>query len=143
MRGAFGLGASGLAGLAAVVASLDGDADIVPFFVGLTFLGGVEAWAAHPPFAGRRRLLARGAALLWLFAAVWVGVLLLMYLTVWQASGPPPGPEATYLGLTATVYHLIGLYGGVVLVLIGAFGPEHRFQSSSLHQDSPSSALHG
>lgn len=95
MRGAFGLGASGLAGLAAVVASLDGDADIVPFFVGLTFLGGVEAWAAHPPFVGRRRLLARGAALLWLFAAVWVGVLLLMYLTVWQASGPPPGPEAT------------------------------------------------
>ncbi len=55
MRSVLGLGASAVAGLAAVIASLDGDADIVPFFVGLTFLGGVEAWAAHPPFVGTRR----------------------------------------------------------------------------------------
>lgn len=66
MRSVLALGASVLAGLAAVVASLDGDADIVPFFVGLTFLGGLEGWAAHPPFAGPRRMLARGVSLLWL-----------------------------------------------------------------------------
>lgn len=126
MRSILGLAASALAGLAAVIASLDGG--IVPFFVGLTFLGGVEAWAAHPPFVGQRRWLARGVALLWLLVAVWVGVLLLMFLR--GASMPERGPEATYLGLTATVYHLIGLYGGVVLVLVSAFGPERWFQRS-------------
>jgi hypothetical protein len=126
MRSLLGLAASALAGLAAVIASLDGG--IVPFFVGLTFLGGVEAWAAHSPFVGQRRWLARGVALLWLLVAVWVGVLLLMFLR--GASMPERGPEATYLGLTATVYHLIGLYGGVVLVLISAFGPERWFRRS-------------
>lgn len=76
MRSHLALGASALAGLAAVLASVDRDADIVPFFVGLTFLGGVEAWAVHPPFIGRRRWVARGVALLWFAAAGWVGVLL-------------------------------------------------------------------
>ena len=127
MRSALGLTASALAGMAAVVANMDQDYDIVPFFIGLTFLGGVEAWAAHPPFVGWRRSVAGGAALLWALAASWVGVLLIMSVTVWQASGPPPGPVATYLGLPATVYHLLGLYGGVALVLASAFGPERWF----------------
>ncbi len=123
MRSLIALGASALAGLAAVVASVDGDADIVPFFVGLTFLGGVEAWAVHPPFIGLRRWVARVVALLWFAAAAWIGVLLVMYVTVWQASGPSPGPEAAYLGLTATAYHLLGLYGGLVLAVAAAFAP--------------------
>jgi hypothetical protein len=131
MRSVLALAASALAGLAAVIASLDGDADIVPFFVGLTSLGGVEAWAAHPPFVGPRRILARGVALLWLLAAIWIGVLLLMYITVWQVSSPPRGPEATYLGLTATVYHLLGLYGGLVLSIASAFGPDGWFADRS------------
>lgn len=124
MRSIIALGASALAGLAAVIASLDGDADIVPFFVGLTFLGGVGAWATHPPFEGTRRRIAQGATLLWAVAAVWVGVLLVMSVTAWQASGPPPGPEDTYLGLTATVYHLVGLNAGAVLMLVSTFGPD-------------------
>lgn len=132
MRSVLALAASALGGLAAVLASLDGDADIAPFFVGLTFLGGVEAWATHPPFVGPRRMLARGVALLWLLAAIWIGVLLLMYITVWQASSSPPrGPEATYLGLTATVYHLLGLYGGLVLSCVSAFGPDGWFAGRS------------
>jgi peptidoglycan/LPS O-acetylase OafA/YrhL len=90
MRSVLALAASALAGLAAVIASLDSDADIVPFFVGLTFLGGVGAWAAHPPFEGSRRWIARGTTLLWLIAAVWVAVLLTLSVTVWQASSPPP-----------------------------------------------------
>ena len=126
MRSVLGLAASALAGLAAVIASLDGG--VVPFFVGLTFLGGVEAWAAHPPFVGQRRWLARGVALLWLMAAVWIGVLLLMFLR--GASMPELGPEATYLGLPATVYHLLGLYGGVLLVLVSAFGPDRWVRRS-------------
>jgi len=124
VRSVLALAASALAGLAAVIASLDGDADIVPFFVGLTFLGGVGAWAAHSPFEGSRRRIAQGATLLWLIAAVWVGVLLVMSVTVWQASSPPPRPEDTYLGLTATVYHLVGLYAGAVLMLVSTFGPD-------------------
>lgn len=131
MRSLIGLGASALAGLAAVIASLDGDADIVPFFVGLTFLGGVEAWAAHPPFAGPRRWLARGTALLWLVAAAWVGVLLLMYQALCACSSPPRPTEDTYLGLTATIYHLIGLYGGAVAVVISAVGPDGWFKRVS------------
>jgi hypothetical protein len=126
MRSTLGLAASALAGLAASVAAT-ADPTIVPFFIGLAILGGVVAAAASPPFAGQRRLVARGAALLWLIAVVWVGVLLLMYNTVWEHVGPRPTPELTFLGLPATVYHVIGLYGGVVLVLTSAFGPGRWF----------------
>ncbi len=109
-----------------MIASLDGDADIVPFFVGLTFLGGVEAWATHAPFVGRRRQVARGVALVWGLAAVWAGVLLVWYVAA-EASGPSPVDEATYLGLPATVYHLVGLYGGAVAIVVTAFGPDGWF----------------
>lgn len=124
-RGVAGLAASALAGVAATISSLDGDADLVPFFVGLTFLGGVVAWAAQPPFEARRRAVARGVAVVWLIAAVWVGALLMTFVSA--LSGPPPAPQATYLGLTATVYHLAGLYGGLVLAVASAFGPASWF----------------
>jgi len=130
MRSALGLVASALAGLAAAIASLDRDADIVPFFVGLTFAGGVAAWAAHPPFEGSRRRVAQGIALIWLVAAVWVGVLLLMYVTVWEGASPPPTPEQAYLGLPATAYHMVGLYAGAALVLVLAFGRQSWFGGS-------------
>ncbi len=132
-RSLFALAASALAGVATVIASLDGDADIVPFFVGLTFLGGVSAWATHPPFSGSRRRIAKGAALIWLISAVWVGALLL---TVMTTSSPPPQPENTYLGLTATVYHVIGLYGGVALMLVSTFAPDRWFgPAGQQHRD--------
>jgi hypothetical protein len=128
MRGVRCLAASALAGVAAIVASQDGDADIVPFFVGLTFVGGVAAWASQPWSAAWRRGIVRGAAVLWIGAAAWVAVLLLLSATVLQASGPPPGPEETYLGLSATVYHVVGLYGGAVLIGIAAFAPDRWIQ---------------
>lgn len=124
MRSALGLAASALAGLAAVMASLDGDADIVPFFVLLTFAGGAAAWAAQTPFIGIRRRIARGIALAWLVAAVWIGVLLGAYVAA--GSGAPPTPDETYFGLPATIYHLVGLYGGLVFVLLLAFGRRPR-----------------
>jgi hypothetical protein len=118
-RGLLALGASALAGLAAVTASLDAQPDLVPFFVGLTLLGGIVAWAVAAPASPARRRIAVGAAVLWTVAAVWVGILLLMVVTVWQgSSSPPPGPVQTYLGLPATVYHLLGLYGGWALVAV-------------------------
>ena len=132
MRSLLGLAAMVLAGLATVVASQDGDADIVPFFVGLTVAAGIEAWAAHPPFEGRRRWTARLIAGLYLVAAAWIAVLLIMY----QAMGsrPPPSPEETYFGLTATIYHLIGVYGGTALIAISAFGPDAWFERSAESQ---------
>ena len=115
-----------LTGLATIVASQDRDADIVPFFVGLTVAAGIEAWAAHPPFQGRRKSTAGVIAGLWLLAAAWIAVLLIMAQTM--TSGPPPPPEERYLGLTATVYHVIALYGGALLVAASAFGPDAWFE---------------
>jgi len=138
-RSLVALAASALAGVATVIASLDGDANIVPFFVGLTFLGGVSAWATHPPFSGSRRRIAEGAALIWLISAVWVGALLL---TVMTTSSPPPQPENTYLGLTATVYHVIGLYGGVALMLVSTFAPDRWFgPGGQQHRDAGRSTV--
>ncbi len=119
MRSVLGLVASALAGLAAVIASLDGHGDIVPFFVLLTFAGGVAAWAAESPFIGSRRRIARGIAVAWLIAAIWIGVLLIAYVA---ASNPPSGTGQTYLGLPPAVYHLVGLYAGSLLLLVLAFG---------------------
>lgn len=94
MRSALAVVASALAGVAAIIASLDGDADFVPFFVGLTFLGGVQAWATQPPVAGSRRTAARAIAALWVLVAIWAGVLLIWYQSMGH-DGPPPVPEAT------------------------------------------------
>ena len=124
MRSILALAASALAGLATVISSLDGDADLVPFFVALTFAGGVAAWAVHPPYGGLRRRLAVLIAWAWSIAGVWVGVLLAWFQAWSSSSGPTPGPEATYLGLTATIYHLVGLYGGLLLVTGAVFGSE-------------------
>ena len=120
-RSTLALAAAALAALAAVVASLDGDADIVPFFVALTLAGGVGAWAVHEPFAGRRILLAGGLAVAWLGAAGWIGALLLWYQATCACSYPVQPPEATYLGLTATAYHLAGVYLGGTLMAVAAF----------------------
>jgi hypothetical protein len=121
-RSSLAIGAAFLAGLAGVVASQDGDADIVPFFFGLTVLGGVGAWALHEPYGGRRRLLARGIGVTWLGAAGWIGALLLWQQAVCGCSFPAPiAPEETYLGLTATIYHLAGVYLGGALMAVAAF----------------------
>ncbi len=117
MRPLFAVAASGCATLGAVVASLDGHADFVPFFAGLAFCAAVAAGVAHEPFLGDRRRVARAAAGIWVVAAVWVGVLLLMAATVWQASGPPPTPDQAFVGIPATVWYLVALYGGAALMI--------------------------
>lgn len=114
-----GLAASFLAGFAALVASQVGDADYVPFFIGLSFVAAVEAWAAREPMIGVYRSIARGAAVVWLVAATWVAVLLAWASTA--MSGPPPGPPLTFLGIDVSVYHVIGLFGGTALVTVSGF----------------------
>ncbi len=120
-RSNLAIAATVLAAVAAVVASQDGDGDIVPFFVGLTVAGGVGAWAMHEPFTGRRRLLAQVISGLWLIAAGWIGALLVFYQVTCGCSMPVQPPEATYLGLTATIYHLAGVYLGGALMAVAAF----------------------
>lgn len=132
MRSLIALAASALAGLAGVVADLDHDYGLVPFFIGLTFLGGVIAWGVSRPARTPPRWAAYGATLLWTLAAVWAGTLLLMAGLIWQASSPPPQPEGLYAGLTATVYHVIGLFGGCLLVLIATFGPDRLLQRTAV-----------
>jgi hypothetical protein len=129
MRSALGLAASALAAIAAAVATAS-DPYIVNFFIGLAFGGAVEAAAAYPPFEGWRRNLARGLALLWLVAGFWIGVLLLMYTAACGCSYPEPEPTVLIVGVPATVYHLIGLYGGLALILASAFGPDRWFSRS-------------
>lgn len=133
MRSILGLAASALAAVAAIIADLDGS--VVPFFVGLTFFAGVEAWATQSPFAGQRRILARGIAVVWLVVAFWIGVLLVMYQTACGCSGPTPPPTNYYLGLPGTIYHLLGLYGGLVLILASAFGQDRWFEHTATMRD--------
>ena len=125
IRASLGLAASALAALAAIIARLDGDGSMVTFFGALTVLGAVVAWATHSPYGGWRRSLARAAALVWLAAAAWAAILIWIFHPLWSRGGQfPLEPEATYLGLTAAVYHVVGLYVGVILVLVAAFAPE-------------------
>lgn len=135
MRSVLGLAASALAAVAAIAAVADGDGTITPFFVGLTFFAGMEAWAAQSPFAGQRRLLARVIAVAWLVAAIWIGVLLLMFGVACGCSGPPKPPPNLYLGLPGTVYHLLGLYGGLVLILASAYGRGAWFEHTGAVHD--------
>ncbi|MSP56000.1 MAG: hypothetical protein EXR69_10410 [Myxococcales bacterium] len=105
-----------VAGIAALVSMLDGAQLPLAFFVAALGLASVQAWAVRFPTPGRN-ILAVGIAVVWLIAGVWIDVLLLMF--HW-ASRPAPKVEATYLGVTATVYHLVALHLGAILLTASA-----------------------
>jgi hypothetical protein len=115
MRAIYATIAAGLAAIATTVASLDGHADFVPFYAALTLAGGVVAGAAHEPFEGTRRQVARLVAAAWVVAAIWVAVLLGLSITSW-ASSPPPVPSATFVGIPAPAFYVTALFGGAVLI---------------------------
>jgi hypothetical protein len=120
MRVFCALTACALAFVAVVVSVLDNAREPMAFFAAATVLAAIQAWAGREPYAGGRRAIGTGIAFVWLMAAAWIGLLLLAYQ---GASWPPPEPEATYLGLTATIYHLVALYGGAVLVTLAGLWP--------------------
>lgn len=127
MRALLAVAASGLASVGSVVASFDAHADFIPFYAGLALLATAAAAVAHEPFVGTRRRIARAAAAVWAVAAAWVTVLLVMANT--YASGPPPTPEQTFLGIPASGYYLAALYGGTVLMLLAAYLPGPRTEA--------------
>lgn len=120
MRVWFATAAAALALLAVFVSVLDNAQESLAFFTVAAVAAGVQARSVREPFAGDRRRLAIGIAVLWLIAVVWIDALLLMSQ---PASRPLPEPEATYLGLTATVYRLLALHGGAALVSLAGFLP--------------------
>jgi hypothetical protein len=113
--------ASTLAAVAGLVAQLDGDTDIVPFFVGLTVLGATGAFVVRAPYPERRRIFGVAIATGWIAAAAIIGGLLLWEQALCACSMPLPVEEATYLGLTATAYHLAGVFLGGALMTVAAF----------------------
>ncbi len=119
-RSLLAVAASLLAAAAVVVSQLDGDLDLVPFFVALTLLGGIGAFVVREPYVRRRRL---GAVIAtgWIAAAVIIGGLLLWHRALCGCSMPEPVAESTYLGLTATVYHVAAVYLGGALMTVAAF----------------------
>jgi hypothetical protein len=122
--------AAGLAALAALVSYFDGDGLELRFFVAASIVAGVQAWAARLPF-DRHRPLVVAIGFTWLFVAAFIDALIILA----RGSGPDyPGPivEATYLGLTATTYHVVGLHGGAILALLSALlGPRRPHRSSA------------
>jgi hypothetical protein len=122
MRSALALAAASVAAVAAVIASREGEGAIVPLFLGLTAIGLGGAWATREPMTHMRKTAARAGALVWLGAATWIGAVLLAFQSACGCSfGGPMPPEATYLGLPATAYHLAGVYLGAALMTVAAF----------------------
>lgn len=120
MRPWFSIAAALLSIVAVVVSGLDGDTIELAIFVVAALLAVVQAGAVRlDPYEGVPRRFAIGIAVAWLLGATWAGVLLLGF----QGDGPPPQPEELYLGLTATFYHALALFGGAVLVTIAALAP--------------------
>lgn len=110
-----------MAAVAGLVAQLDGDTSLVPFFLGLTVLGGAGAFVVREPYRDHRRVLGASIATAWIAAALIIGGLLLWQQALCGCSLPEPVAEATYLGLTATVYHVAGVYLGGALMTAAAF----------------------
>jgi hypothetical protein len=123
MRSAASVLAAALAAVAALVSAVDHAEYFVPFYVGLMVLGVLNAWVVRRPHASVERWIATGTAGLWVLAAAWAAALLIMSVTIMQASSPPPTPENPYAGLTPTTYRVAALFGGAILLLTATFAP--------------------
>lgn len=117
--------------LAVVVSLADGDASLVPFFVALSLAAGLVAVLATGPWEGWRRGLGLLVAGGWIAVGVAITALLGFYQMVCGCSRPPPPPEATYLGLTATVFHLAAMYIGGALIVFAVLAPRQDPPGSS------------
>jgi hypothetical protein len=120
MREGLALAATVLCLVALVVSALDDAQEPLAFFAVAAFVTLIHRRAVREPFEGRRATFAGVIAIVWILAVAWIDALLAMYVGTGSRGGPVP-PEATYLGLTASVYHLVALPGSAALVTISAW----------------------
>jgi hypothetical protein len=120
LRPWFSIAAFVLSVLAGAISYFDGDSIELAFFAITAIAASTQAWCVRDFDVDLLRRSAQGIALAWVAAAVWIGVLLMMFQA---SSGPPPAPEERYLGLTATFFHMAAVYGGALLASVAAFGP--------------------
>ena len=121
-RSVLALGAAGLTAAATVISQLNGDSMELGFFAALTLAALVAAGALVPAAGDRGHLVAAMIAAAWKTGGVWIGVLLVQFVVACGCLRPVEPPEATYLGLTATTYHLVAMYAANALLLVAAFG---------------------
>jgi Trk-type K+ transport system membrane component len=115
-----------LAAIPLLLSRLDADGDLDPFFAVLVLVALFVALAATRERGSPARRGAMLLAVAWLGAGAAAAFLLVMYQTACGCSTPdlsafPPTP--TYLGFSATTFHLIATYGGGPLVALAAFLP--------------------
>lgn len=119
MREGLALGATVLCVVALVVSALDDAQEPLAFFAVAAFVTLIHRRAVREPFEGRRATFAGVIAIAYLLAVAFIDALLATSLG--GSRGGPVPPEATYLGLRATVYHLVALHGSAALVTIAAW----------------------
>lgn len=123
MRTILALVASGLSALAALASMATGQGDFAPFFFGLAVMAAVVAWLLGP---GRRwpraRAIAKGAAVVWVIAAIWIALLLLWWQALCACSyAEPIGPPPNVAGIPTTLFQLAATYLGGAFVVVAAF----------------------
>lgn len=120
MREGLALAATVLCLVALIVSLLDDAQEAVAFFSVAAVVMLVHRRAVREPFEGRRATFAGLIAIASLLAVAWIDALLVMFQALGSRGAPTP-PEATYLGLTASVYHLVALHASAALVTISAW----------------------
>ena len=122
MRSALALAAAGLALIAAAASAVSGEDDVVAIFLVLTVVAVVIAVLCAGSWSGRARVAARTLAVLWVVAAVWIGVLLVVYQTSCACSSAVlVGPDPNVAGIPTTFFHLLATYLGGAFVGVATF----------------------
>jgi hypothetical protein len=102
-----------------------GDPVLVAFFAALSVAAGVVALLARGPWESWRRGIGMLVGIAWILVGVAIWVLVGLFRSAGSLPTEMP-PESTYLGLTATFYHLVAICGGGVLVITAVFAPERE-----------------
>jgi hypothetical protein len=108
---------------ALAISVLDGDSVLVAFFAALSVAAGVVALLARGPWEGWRRGIGMLVGIAWIV----VGIAIALFIGSFRSAGSLPvemPPESTYLGLTASFYHLVAICGGGALIVTAVFAPE-------------------
>jgi hypothetical protein len=110
---------------ALAISVLEGDSVLVPFFAALSVAAGVAALLARRRWEGWRRGIGMLVGIAWVMAGVAISLLVGLFGSGGSLPTEMP-PEPTYLGLTASFYHLVAICGGGALIVAAVFAPEQE-----------------